>query len=246
MKPITKTILWLTVFSIAMGYLETAVVVYLRKIYYPEGFQFPLTPISADIAIAEFWREAATIIMLIGIGVMVGKNGLQRFAFFIYSFAIWDIFYYVFLKALLSWPESLFTWDILFLIPVPWVGPVIAPCIVSLTMIVLTLLIVYYQETGKYIHFGFTDKMLLISGSLVVILSFVWDYIMYLITNGAGEAAWTLSSNTDMFNEISTYVPYAFNWWLFALGEAILFIEIILLVKKSGTLKYPTARAITQ
>jgi hypothetical protein len=37
-----KTIIWLAVFSMAMGYLESAVVVYLRKLYYPDGFKFPL------------------------------------------------------------------------------------------------------------------------------------------------------------------------------------------------------------
>ncbi|CAN5476760.1 hypothetical protein BH10BAC1_BH10BAC1_14060 [soil metagenome] len=131
MKPIIKTIIWLTVFSIAMGFLETSIVVYLRKLYYPAGFEFPLVPVPIDIATTEFWREVATIIMLIGAGVMAGKNATQRFVFFLYSFAIWDIFYYVFLKLLRNWPESLFTWDILFLIPVPCVGPVIAPCIVS-------------------------------------------------------------------------------------------------------------------
>ena len=71
MKPIVKTILWLTAFSIAMGYLETSVVVYLRKLYYPSGFKFPLVGVTRDIAVTEFWREAATIVMLIGIGVMV-------------------------------------------------------------------------------------------------------------------------------------------------------------------------------
>ena len=91
-----KTLFWLTMFSIAMGYLETAIVVYIRKLYYPEGFTFPLVPISHDIAVTEFWREAATIIMLAGIGILSGKNASQRFVFFLYAFAIWDIFYYVF------------------------------------------------------------------------------------------------------------------------------------------------------
>ncbi|MBK6833902.1 MAG: hypothetical protein IPG89_06345 [Bacteroidetes bacterium] len=66
--------------------------------------------------------------MLVGAGIIAGKTRLTRFAYFIIAFAIWDIFYYVFLYVLLQWPESLFTWDILFLVPVPWTGPVIAPC----------------------------------------------------------------------------------------------------------------------
>ena len=180
MKQITKTIIWLTLFSIAMGYLETSVVIYLRKIYYPEGFKFPLIPVSPDIAITEFFRELATIIMLVGVGVMAGKNSLQRFAFFIFSFAVWDLFYYIFLKVLLDWPESLFSWDILFLIPVPWVGPVLAPCITSLTMILLTFTIVYFQKKDKPIQVTFFEWILFIFGSLTSIVSFMWDYVIYL------------------------------------------------------------------
>jgi hypothetical protein len=122
-KKLFKTFLWLTLFSIAMGYMESAIVVYLRKIYYPDGFQFPLTPIEVHIRLTEILREAATLIMLITIGIVAGKTKLQRFSFFIFCFGIWDIFYYVFLKMLLGWPATIFDWDILFLIPVPWVGP---------------------------------------------------------------------------------------------------------------------------
>ncbi|MGZ4078442.1 MAG: hypothetical protein ACXVDW_13235 [Bacteroidia bacterium] len=232
MKPITKTIIWLTIFSIAMGYLETSVVVYLRKIYYPGGFKFPLIPVSRDIATTEFWREAATIIMLIGAGVMSGKNSAQRFVFFLYSFAVWDIFYYVFLKILLNWPESLFTWDILFLIPVPWVGPVIAPCIVSLSMIFLMMIIIYKQEKGIDTRIIFMEWMLLILGSFTTIISFVWDYILYISKYGEDKGVWTLSSNKNMFEEVRNYVPEYFNWYLFWTGEGIILLAIFLIYKR--------------
>ncbi len=228
MKPIVKTILWLTVFSIAMGYLETAVVVYLRKIYYPSGFKFPLVPVTRDIATTEFWREAATIIMLIGAGAMAGKNKVERFVFFLYSFAIWDIFYYVFLKVILDWPESLFTWDILFLIPVPWGGPVIAPCIVSLTMIVLTFIIIYFQEKGKYIRITFFEWLLFIFGSIASIVSFMWDYIIYISKYGKERGGCTLSSNKNMFDEVKNYIPQYFNWWLFLTGETLVLNAILM------------------
>ena len=233
MKPITKTIIWLTVFSIAMGYLESSVVVYLRKIYYPDGFKFPLIPITREIATTELWREAATIIMLIGAGVMSGKNSSQRFVFFLYSFAIWDIFYYVFLKVILDWPQSLFTWDILFLIPVPWVGPVIAPCIVSLTMIILTMLVIYKQERGIEVRIGFMEWMLFIFGSITVIISFCWDYIIYISQYGAEKGVWTLSSDKNMFDEVKNYVPQHFNWGLFWTGEGIILMAIVLIYKKT-------------
>ncbi len=142
---IIKTIIWITVFSIAMAYMESAIVVYLRALYYPEGFAFPLKIIGKDIIITEFFREIATVIMIIGAGIMAGRKNIEKFAFFIYSFAVWDIFYYVFLKVLLNWPASFLTDDILFLIPSPWVGPVIAPIINSLTMILLGGCIVYFS-----------------------------------------------------------------------------------------------------
>lgn len=224
---INKTVIWLTLFSIAMGFLETAVVVYLRKIYYPTGFNFPLVVIDYDIAVVEFWREAATIIMLIGVGILAGKNALQKFVFFLYSFAIWDIFYYMFLKVFLDWPESLFTWDILFLIPVPWVGPVIAPCLIALEMIVLTFLVLHFQEKGKHVKINWRESGLLLLGSLLALVAFMWDYIMYLKDYGATNAAWTLSSDADMFAEIKNYVPAWFNWPLFGSGAGLILVGLI-------------------
>lgn len=233
MKPIFKTFVWLTIFSIAMGYLETSVVVYLRKLYYPTGFQFPLIPVSIDIAVTEFWREAATILMLIGAGVMAGKNKIQRFAFFLYAFAIWDIFYYVFLKVLLDWPASLFTWDILFLIPVPWVGPVLAPCLVSLSMILFTCLAIYFDSKGRLVFVSFYEWMLFIFGSLTVIISFMWDYIQYLNLHGSEHAVWTLSSEQQMFDEVKNYIPQHFNWPLFWIGQIIILLAIVLFYKRN-------------
>jgi hypothetical protein len=231
MKSITNKITWLTLFSVAMGFMEAVIVVYLRKIYYPQGFQFPLVPIHPDMALAEFLREAATIIMLLGIGILTGKTASQKFAFFIYCFAVWDLFYYIFLKVLIDWPESLFTWDILFLIPVPWVGPVIAPCIISITMIVLTLNIAYLHEKGLNTKIHLKEWILLSCGSFIVILSFVWDYFRY-ISKGNSKGIWIISSKGAMFNEIADYAPMHYNWLLFLLGEAIIVYAIILFIKR--------------
>src|SRR6218665_2831025 len=142
MKSLKKTLFWVSAFAVAMGFLESAVVIYLRAIYYKTGFDFPLTPMDPALAKVELLREAATVIMLVGIGYLAGTTRLQRFAFFCLSFAIWDIFYYVFLYLFLGWPTSLFTWDILFLIPLPWIGPVWAPCLLALLMIIGSLLII--------------------------------------------------------------------------------------------------------
>ena len=146
MKSLRNTFLLLIAFSIAMGYLESAVVVYLRTIYYPTGFHFPLVALDTPTGIIEIIREAATIIMLTMIAFIAAKTKTQRFAYFIFCFAVWDIFYYVFLKIETGWPASIFDYDILFLIPVPWTGPVLAPCLVSLTMILFSLLLVFHED----------------------------------------------------------------------------------------------------
>ena len=231
MKPLLKTIVWLTLFSIAMGFMETAVVIYLRKIYYPQGFQFPLISISHDLAMIEFFREAATLFMLAAIGILIGKSTAQKFAFFIYSFAIWDLFYYIFLKLLINWPESVFTWDILFLIPVPWVGPVLAPCIVSITMILFMYYIIYYDNKGLNTSIKSGEWILFILGSIIVILTFMLDYFKY-ISNNTTKSIWTLSSNQSMFSEIATYVPTHYNWWMFACGELIIISGILIYSKR--------------
>ncbi len=214
----SKLLIWITLFSIAMGFMETAVVVYLRELYYPLGFDFPLTIIPNKIAITEFWREAATIIMLVGTGIVAGKTSLSRFAYFIIAFAIWDLFYYVFLYVLISWPQSLFTWDILFLIPVPWVGPVIAPCIVALEMIVFGCCMIYFEDKHGNIKVTASQWLLLIGGVVIVIISFTTDYIEQA---SSSNSAWNIFSESQLFEELKTYVPKQFCWWLFWLGDLL-------------------------
>lgn len=221
-KPVAVTIIWLTIFSIAMGYLETSVVVYLRKLLYSDSFPFPLSPIQADIAVVETWREAATILMLAGAGIIAGKNRLQRFAYFLFCFAVWDIFYYVFLKVLISWPVTLLDWDILFLIPVPWVGPVLAPCLVALTMIVFAMIITYLQEKRYAVKVKWYEWSLMLAGCLVILASFMWDYIAYVQNNAGGPGLWTLASKESLFREAENYIPGQYNWWLFLAGELLI------------------------
>jgi len=228
----TKTIVWLTIFSIAMGYMECAVVIYLRKLYYPGGFQFPLVPLDTSIGLVELFREAATIIMLLGVGILSAKTTALRLAHFIFCFAIWDLFYYLFLWIFLGWPVSLFTWDILFLIPVPWVGPIITPCMVSITMILLSLSIMYFQRLGVDTRLKVKEWGLFSLGSLVVILSFIWDYWRYIREVKLSEIANPISGQHNLFSEIKDYVPVDFNWPLFLTGEAILLYGIILFIHR--------------
>ena len=105
-----RRLIWLTVYAVAMAYLESAVVVYLRAIYYPEGFGFPLVPIEPGMAAIEVGRELATLIMLLGVAMVMSDNRWELFLVFSLSFGVWDIFYYVWLWGFLGWPPSLLTW----------------------------------------------------------------------------------------------------------------------------------------
>jgi hypothetical protein len=217
-----------------MAYLESAVVVYLRAIIYPEGFDFPLAPMQPGIAVTEIFREAATIIMLFGAGFLGGRYFTQRFAWFIYCFAVWDIFYYVFLKILLGWPASLMTWDILFLIPTTWTGPVISPVIVSCTMILLAMVIIFRGKKIEKVKMNRMEWILLITGSIILISAFTWDYSAFLLRHYSFGELITLTNKNALLELSQQYIPEHFPWLLFALGEAMILLVTGLFYKRYG------------
>jgi hypothetical protein len=227
-----KSICWLTIFSIFMGFLETAVVIYLRKLYYPEVFKFPIVLTDDIIGLTELLRETATIIMLLAVGILTGNNVASRFAYFIFSFAIWDIFYYVFLKLLINWPSSFLTWDILFLLPLPWVGPVIAPCILSVTMIILAILILFFNDKKEVKIHGF-EWLALTIGSSIIIVSFILGFIMHACSAAGSSGLKIFTGKVQLINQIESYTPVHFNWLLFIAGELILVFIIIRFVYRN-------------
>jgi hypothetical protein len=210
------------IFSIAMGYLESAVVVYLREVYYPEGFAFPLKMMSERVMITELFREFATLVMLAGIGIIAGRSRLERFGFFILAFGIWDIFYYVFLYVLLGWPESLFTWDILFLLPTTWVGPVIAPVINAFTMVIFGGLIWYFKSHEKLLPVKRWGWALLILGSLIVIWAYIEDYVGYLRQQFSVSDIFFPSDTQKLMEYALNYIPESFSWWIFCVGQGLI------------------------
>ncbi|MGB9773120.1 MAG: hypothetical protein ACP5JH_01140 [Bacteroidota bacterium] len=164
------------IYAIAMGYLEAAVVVYLRNLYYPDVFTFPLKLLPLKIVIVELAREASTLVMLGAVGYLAGSRRFVHWlSYFAFAFGVWDIFYYVFLKITMSWPVSLLDWDILFLIPLPWAGPVITPILVSVGLIGGSILILWREEIGKPIKLAGLQWALLVCGALIIIFSFLWN-----------------------------------------------------------------------
>jgi hypothetical protein len=171
---------WLVTYAVAMAYVESAVVVYLRAIHYPRGFAFPLAPLPPAMAAIEIGREAATLVMLLGVAMLAGTERWERFLAFCVSFGVWDIFYYVWLWVLIGWPPSLLTWDVLFLIPVPWTGPVLAPVIVSVLLVAGGLLLWGKGARGEPVLFPIPVRILALTGALLVLGSFVLDFRLVL------------------------------------------------------------------
>ncbi len=158
-----------------MAFIESAVVVYLRDIYYPDGFRFPLKLIEDKNIIVEIGREAATVLLLISFSAFAGKRFWERFAYFIMAFGIWDIFYYVWLKVILNWPATLLDWDILFLIPIPWIGPVIAPVSVAVLMIIMGIMILRLYDNGIDYKMGIFPIIASIVGVKLILYTFMRD-----------------------------------------------------------------------
>ena len=208
----------LTLFAISFGYVEAAVVVYLRATYeplhqrlYPDRPPTDLFPIIrleqleaagpeyVQRLYTELAREAATLLMLAAVAFAAARNARQWFAAFGIAFGVWDIFFYIFLRVLIGWPASLFDWDLLFLLPLPWVGPVLVPVIVALSMIAAGAFVLWREARGRPIAFTRAHWMAIISGGALIVVAFCWDF-RHIMAGG---------------------MPNPFNWPLFAVGEAL-------------------------
>jgi len=229
-------LLWCAIFSIAMGYLECIVVIYLRELYYPDGFKFPLVIGMQRILGIEWIREFTTLIMLAALAIIAGKNKLQRFFYFFYCFGIWDIFYYIALKHLINWPESFLTFDILFLIPITWIGPVIAPLICSLVFVVFSMVIIMRINDGANINIKKLHWVFFYAGNFLVFISFIRDFGTLIIYNGYWTKFFSLVSDIRFQNLVATYIPESFLWNVFLSGEILVLIFYIIVIKSNRNL----------
>jgi len=170
--------MWAVVlFAVAMAFLESAVVVYLRDLWSIGDTLFPVKPFLDDNAsdpllLIEVGREAATLVMLLALAWAVARTRVQWWAVLLIAFGVWDIFYYVWLVVCLDWPASLATWDVLFLLPVQMTGPVYAPVSVSALMIAAALLFLHCENVARRVRFDAVFWVLLAAGFAAILVSF--------------------------------------------------------------------------
>lgn len=184
-------------FAIAMGLLEAICVVYLRQILLPpDGSLNNIAFSNFDFTI-EVIREITTLVILLTIAILAAYNWRTRLAMFFLAFGIWDIFYYIGLKIFLDWPATILEWDALFLVPVNWYGPVLAPVLISVYFIIVSIIIVLREATGKKLHI--TKPAILLQ-----LLTFVvWYY--------------SFTKDSSLISEFG-YESATYSWLLFVLG----------------------------
>ena len=197
-----RRLMWVVVFGVTMGFFEAAVVVYLRALNFPKGFQFPLRPaneMNPLILAVEIIREAMSIGMLLAVGMLAGRRGLERFVLFLCAFGVWDILFYIFLYLTLGWPSSLATFDVLFLIPIPWIAPVWAPAAIAVLFVVSTVIFLVLEDGGRPVQPTRGEWAVAWTGCFIVIASFCLDG-PHCMKGG---------------------MPRPFQWWWWAMGLAM-------------------------
>ena len=197
---------WLVValFAAAMAWVESAAVLYLRvQLDRVIPYQPDPLPVSVGLGQVELVREAATLAMLLTVGWLAGQTWRSRLAYSMITFGVWDIFYYAFLAPMSGWPKSLLDWDVLFLLPLPWWGPVLAPVLISILLIVGGTLITQFDRPERPLWPGRLTLWLNLAGVLLTFYIFMSDAIRVV---GAGEGA------------IRNVLPTWFNWPLFSVA----------------------------
>lgn len=207
------------IFAVAMAWVEAAVVLYLRVLVDRlQPYQSNPLPHFGGLGGPEIIREAATLAMLLSVGWLAGTNLRTRLAYGAFAFGAWDIFYYVFLVPLTGWPASLFDWDILFLIPFPWWGPVIAPVSISLILIAGGVLTILAERRSAPIRPRGWMWLAAAMGIGLALYAFMADSI-----NGyprSFEGAWNI-------------LPKNFDWPVFLAGAFLMLVPVFHLAGKT-------------
>jgi hypothetical protein len=189
-----------------MAWIEAAVVVYLRRIHYPDNplVVFPLRAWPASELLVEVVREAATIVMILAVALLSVPGRTRRTAAFLYIFGVWDLCYYLWLKVMIGWPVSWTEWDILFLIPWPWLAPWLTPALVALLFTLWSGGVLGRKEETAVPR---RAVLLAVAGLLLVLASFLEPALG--IPGGIAAGA-------------GSFVPTRFPWAAYLPGMALL------------------------
>jgi len=203
MNDLGRRFLWVSAYAIAMALLEAVVVVYIRGLLQVTNDRVALGPCAK----MEMWREVATLVMLVAVGWLAGRRAPDRLAYGLFAFGVWDIWYYIWLKVLIDWPATLLDWDILFLIPLRWWGPVLSPVLIAALICVNAVLATMRMARGKRLRLTPARVGLVVLGGLLALYVFMSDSLCALL---GGLSNW------------ATLRPGPFKWPLFLTALALM------------------------
>jgi hypothetical protein len=202
-----------TLFAVAMAWVESAVVVYLRTLIGRiDPYQSNPLPVSVGLGDIELVREAATLIMLLIVGLLAGRTWRSRLGYAMAAFGIWDLCYYAFLIPMSGWPHSLLDWDILFLLPLPWWGPVLAPMLIATLMVGFGALISQFDDPNQPLWPHTLSWGTSLAGALLALYTFMADSL-----RAAGSGLETIRHT----------LPTSFPWPLFIIALALMAVPLI-------------------
>lgn len=210
--------IWIVILGTAMGWMEAATVFYLRsridRIVPHQPNPLPnVMPVGAlSFGQVELTRELATLVMLLAAGWLAGRTWRSRVSYSLIAFGLWDICYYLFLVPMSGWPASLLDWDVLFLLPLPWWGPVLAPVLIATLMIVGGSLISQYDSPERPLWPG--RGALALSGLGIAVA-------LYVFMNEAIAAV--MSGQPHSLRAAPTW----FNWPLFAVALTLMAAPVV-------------------
>jgi hypothetical protein len=194
-------------YAVAMAYVEAAVVAYLREINGIQDLVRDLPTTTDRFTAIEVGREAATIVMLLAVGWIAGRRLQDRLGYFVFAFGLWDVAYYFWLALVVGWPHSPLDWDVLFLIPVPWWGPVLAPALIAGMMCIGGAATVMGVDRGVRWRLSRINAAVAAAGIALVLYTFMAD---------------GLAALPDGIHAVSRVRPSDFQWPLFALGFVVM------------------------
>ncbi len=211
---------WIVVlFAVAMAWMEAATVYYLRTLVGRiEPYQPNPLPPHQDLGVAELIREAATLLMLATVGWLAGRTWRSRVGYLLVAFGVWDIFYYVFLRTMTGWPKTVLDWDVLFLIPLPWWGPVLAPVSIAALMIVGGTLVAQFDGPDHPVWPERKWVALNCAGIVLALYVFMADAIRVA---DQGEQA------------LRSLLPTEFNWPLFTVALVLMAAALVPLTSRA-------------
>jgi hypothetical protein len=200
-------------FAIGMAWVEAATVYYLRVLVdRVNPYHANPLPMWGTLGHVELVREAATLVMLAAVGLLAGRTRAAQLGYTAIAFGVWDIFYYVFLRLISDWPRSLFDWDILFLLPLPWWGPVLAPVCIAVLMIVGGTVASRSTVVRPATRRTRTMRGLCGLGTALALYVFMAD---------------SLAAVRHGLVVTTTVLPTAFNWPLFGVAVALMALPLV-------------------